>query len=47
MELSEDVVMSMFVQLCLGIGHLHEHGVVHRDVKPANVFLSRSRKVRA
>jgi hypothetical protein len=25
--------------VCAGVGYLHEHGVVHRDVKPGNVFL--------
>lgn len=27
--------------LCLGLHYIHEHGVIHRDVKPANVFMER------
>jgi eukaryotic-like serine/threonine-protein kinase len=27
------------VNLCRAINYLHDHGVVHRDVKPANVFI--------
>jgi serine/threonine protein kinase len=27
-------------QAALGLQHLHEHGVVHRDVKPANLMLT-------
>ena len=31
--------LDIVAQLCTGLGYAHTQGVVHRDVKPANVFL--------
>jgi serine/threonine-protein kinase len=31
--------LDVVAQLCSGLGYAHTQGVVHRDVKPANVFL--------
>ena len=33
-------------QAALGLEHLHKHGLVHRDVKPANLMLTLSRQVK-
>lgn len=29
----------MFIQMCMGLAHAHEHSVVHRDIKPGNIML--------
>jgi serine/threonine protein kinase len=31
--------LSIVEQLCAGLGYAHRHGVIHRDVKPANVLV--------
>jgi eukaryotic-like serine/threonine-protein kinase len=37
---------SIVLQLLDGLGHAHERGIVHRDVKPSNVFLLEGRRVK-
>jgi hypothetical protein len=34
-----DSRLAVMVQLCDGLDYAHRHGVVHRDVKPSNVYL--------
>ena len=35
-----DARVDLAVQLCEGLEYAHAHGVVHRDVKPANIFIT-------
>jgi len=39
-KLSPQEGVSWIEQACKGLGHAHEHGVVHRDIKPGNLLLS-------
>ena len=37
---SADVSCAILLALCTGLDHAHEHGVLHRDVKPENLMFS-------
>ncbi|GMF65857.1 unnamed protein product [Phytophthora lilii] len=37
-----DELLGLFVQVCLALKHLHDRKILHRDVKPANIFLTKS-----
>ena len=34
-------VACIFVQICLALDHVHQKGILHGDVKPANIFFTR------
>ena len=37
---TEAQIMHHFVQIALGLQHMHEHRILHRDIKLQNIFLS-------
>lgn len=41
-----DCVMFWFLQLCMALQYLHENRILHRDIKTANVFLTRHNVVK-
>ncbi|XP_018764165.2 serine/threonine-protein kinase Nek5 [Serinus canaria] len=41
----EDQILSWFVQISLGLKHIHDKKILHRDVKAQNVFLSNNGQV--
>ena len=43
--LSEKEAVECAVQICNALSVLHEHGIVHRDVKPENVMINSERTV--
>jgi eukaryotic-like serine/threonine-protein kinase len=38
--------LGIMIQICEGLGFAHQRGVVHRDVKPANIFVLASGQVK-
>ncbi len=38
--------VELVAQVLDGLGHAHEHGVVHRDVKPANIVVNKDGQVK-
>ncbi|NXU40654.1 NEK5 kinase, partial [Drymodes brunneopygia] len=41
----EDQILSWFVQISLGLKHIHDKKILHRDVKAQNVFLTNNGRV--
>ena len=37
---TEDVIIKILVQMCLGVKALHSLRIMHRDLKSANIFLT-------
>ena len=38
----EDLILDYFTQICLALNHVHHHKVIHRDIKPQNIFLTKN-----
>lgn len=45
-RLSHKEVISIAIQMCTGIGAAHAAGIIHRDIKPQNIIISRDGKVK-
>jgi serine/threonine-protein kinase len=44
--LSWEQKLDIMTQICAGLEYAHSRGVLHRDVKPANIFLESSGRIR-
>jgi CRP-like cAMP-binding protein/tRNA A-37 threonylcarbamoyl transferase component Bud32 len=38
--------LNILLQVCAGLSFAHERGIVHRDVKPGNIFVQRNEQVK-
>lgn len=45
-KLEEEQIWKFLIQICLGIQYLHKNKLLHRDVKPKNVFLTEDLSVK-
>ncbi|XP_042264389.1 ribosomal protein S6 kinase alpha-6-like [Thunnus maccoyii] len=42
---SEEQILDWFVQICLALKHIHDKKIIHRDIKPKNIFLTKDETV--
>lgn len=45
-KLSHKEVISIAIQMCTGIGAAHAANIIHRDIKPQNIIISKDGKVK-
>jgi NIMA (never in mitosis gene a)-related kinase len=45
-ELTEETILDIFIQIVQAIQYIHSHNIVHRDMKPDNIFLMKERTVK-
>lgn len=41
-KLSEERALDIFTQLCEALSHAHMKGIIHRDIKPTNIIISKT-----
>jgi serine/threonine protein kinase len=45
-RLSEERVVNFIIQICRGLQIAHQHGIVHQDIKPGNIFILPNDKIK-
>ena len=44
--LKEEKIWRFFIQICLGLEHIHKNKILHRDIKTLNIFLHKNEAVK-
>ncbi len=39
--INEEQILNWFTQICLALKHCHDRKIIHRDLKVANIFITR------
>ncbi|CAL1268116.1 unnamed protein product [Larinioides sclopetarius] len=42
----EKEIVNWFIQICMGLKYLHDKGILHRDLKTQNIFLTKNKLVK-
>lgn len=45
-ELSEEFILSVMAQMLLGLNFLHKNRIMHRDIKPGNIFIASNGEIK-
>lgn len=45
-RLPERLIWKFFLEMAIGLVHIHYHGAIHRDIKPQNVFVGEDGSVK-
>jgi len=44
--MSENQILDWFIQLALAIKHIHDHRILHRDLKTQNIFMNKDGNIK-
>ena len=45
-KLPSQRIVNYLIQICKGLHYAHQHGIVHQDIKPANIFILPDDKIK-
>ena len=45
-NLTDDNLVKIFLEICVGINSLHNNNIIHRDIKPANILIGKNGNIK-